>query len=159
MLFGAGLILLTSRLEASGRTDTADIYYRRTMWLIVFGIVHSYLLLWTGEILFYYGATALFLYALRGLAPRRLLTMAVGGLIIGALWNGLDSYNAQETWRKASAAQTAAASGAALTADQQDDLDAWKKLEGDMKPDQRKLDKDLAAHRGSYFDVLCIRPP
>src|SRR6187551_777896 len=29
MLFGASAILLVSRLEASGRTDAADIYYRR----------------------------------------------------------------------------------------------------------------------------------
>ena len=34
MLFGASVILLTSRLEASGRTDAADIYFRRNLWLI-----------------------------------------------------------------------------------------------------------------------------
>ena len=148
MLFGAGLVLLTSRLEAAGRTDAADIYYGRNLWRIVFGIVHSYLLLWTGEILFFYGCTALFLYALRNLPPRTLLKMAAAGFVIAAMWNGLDSYNANDAWRKQSTAQAAAAAGATLTADQQDDLDSWKKLEGDMKPDQRKLDKELAAHRG-----------
>lgn len=159
MLFGAGLILLTSRLEASGRTDTADIYYRRNLWLIGFGVIHSYLLLWTGEILFYYGCAALFLFALRNLPPRTLLTMAAAGLAIGALWNGLDSYNADDAWRKASAAQAAAASGTTLTPDQQDDLEAWKKLESDLKPDQRALDKKLAAYRGSYAEVFMHQAP
>ena len=50
LLFGAGVVLLTSRLEARvsatpGPLSPADIYFRRNMWLIVFGIVHSYLLL------------------------------------------------------------------------------------------------------------------
>jgi uncharacterized membrane protein YeiB len=36
-LFGAGVMLLTSRLEAAGRSDVADIYLRRNMWLVLFG--------------------------------------------------------------------------------------------------------------------------
>ncbi len=159
MLFGAGLILLTSRLEASGRIDAADIFFRRTLWLVVFGVIHSYLLLWTGEFLFYYGCAALFLYALRNLSPRAMLAMACGGLVIGALWNGLDSYNAAQNWEKATAAQAIATSGGTLTDDQRDDIDAWKKLEGEMKPDQLKLNQDLEAHRGSYADVVMYQAP
>ncbi len=49
LVFGASVMLLTSRLEASGRSS-ADIYYRRTLWLLLFGIVHAYLL-WEGDIL------------------------------------------------------------------------------------------------------------
>ena len=41
ILFGAGVILLTSRLEAGGRSDVADIYYRRLIWLVLFGVIHS----------------------------------------------------------------------------------------------------------------------
>lgn len=40
MLFGAGLVLLTSRESA----DTADIYYRRNLWLMLFGMIHAYFL-------------------------------------------------------------------------------------------------------------------
>jgi uncharacterized protein len=45
MLFGASAILLTSRLEQRGEAaGAADIYYRRTFWLLLFGILHAYLL-------------------------------------------------------------------------------------------------------------------
>ncbi len=68
MLFGAGVILLTERAERRGSRDIADIFLRRNMWLMLFGVLHFYLV-WMGDILYYYGITALlFLYPCRKLA-------------------------------------------------------------------------------------------
>jgi uncharacterized protein len=159
LLFGAGLILLTSRLEAAGRTDAADIYYRRALWLVVFGMVHSYLLLWLGEILYAYGLTALFLYPLRKLEPKALLAMAAAALVVGASWNALDSYNATQTWEKARAAQAVLYGGGELTEEQQGDIDAWDELEGETKPDEQRLERIIAGHQGSYFEVLAYQAP
>jgi uncharacterized protein len=73
MLFGAGVILLTERAEKRGRKDVADIYTRRNMLLMLFGILHG-CLLWEGDILFDYGLQALlFLYPLRRLKAKTLL--------------------------------------------------------------------------------------
>ena len=36
----------------------ADIYTRRNMWLVLFGMLHAYLI-WYGDILYWYGLTAL----------------------------------------------------------------------------------------------------
>ena len=77
LLYGAGIILLTRRAEARG-VRPAGLHYRRTVWLIVFGLLHAYLL-WYGDILFKYGVCALVAYPFRKLSPRRLLT---AGLII-----------------------------------------------------------------------------
>src|SRR5262249_52985119 len=68
MLFGAGVILLTSRLEKRGKAGMAgDIFTRRNMWLTLFGVLHAYFL-WWGDILYFYGMTALvFLYPCRKL--------------------------------------------------------------------------------------------
>ena len=41
MLFGASVILFTSRLEAQGRPDAADIYMRRNLWLVGFGMAFA----------------------------------------------------------------------------------------------------------------------
>jgi len=41
--------------QSGGGIGVADIYYRRNIWLIVFGMINSYLLLWDGDILYYYG--------------------------------------------------------------------------------------------------------
>ena len=60
MLFGAGVILLTSRLEKRGeRTGAADIFLRRNMWLVAIGVIHGYFL-WWGDILYGYAITATF---------------------------------------------------------------------------------------------------
>jgi len=46
MLFGVGMILMTSRIvNRGGGVEAADIYYRRTIWLFIFGIIHGYLIL------------------------------------------------------------------------------------------------------------------
>ena len=52
LLFGAGVILLTSRLVKKGAgIETADIYYRRILWMLLFGLVNVYIFLWHGDIL------------------------------------------------------------------------------------------------------------
>ena len=68
LVFGASVILLTSRLET--RPDAADIYYRRTLWLLLFGIVHAFLL-WEGDILYPYALCGLALFPFGSCAPRR----------------------------------------------------------------------------------------
>ncbi len=81
MLFGAGVVLLTSRLVSSDRAEFATkIYYRRTLWLIAFGMVDAYLLLWFGDILFLYGVAGLILYFARDWTPRK--TIIVAGVIL-----------------------------------------------------------------------------
>ena len=71
ILFGGGIILLTERFERRGDVGrAADIYYRRTLWLLAFGLVHAYFL-WAGDILTTYGIAGLFLYPFRKLAGRR----------------------------------------------------------------------------------------
>src|ERR1700733_14396048 len=81
MLFGAGVILLTQRAEARGAgVRVADIYTRRNMWLVVFGMLHGYLI-WSGDILFYYGTAALlFLFPFRNVRVKRL--MWVAGIVL-----------------------------------------------------------------------------
>lgn len=71
MLFGAGVVLLTARAESRGAgVRAADIYTRRNMWLVLFGMLHCYLI-WNGDILFFYGITALiFLFPFRHLKPK-----------------------------------------------------------------------------------------
>ena len=66
LLFGAGALLFLQRHAARNPgLLPADLYFRRTMWLIVFGLVNAYLLLWPGDILFYYGVVGLLLFVFR----------------------------------------------------------------------------------------------
>jgi uncharacterized protein len=71
LLFGAGVVLMASRLEASGR-PTASVHYRRMIWLIIFGLLHG-LFLWYGDILYVYGMCGLIVYLFRRRSPKFLL--------------------------------------------------------------------------------------
>ena len=48
---------------------------RRNLWLIGFGMVNAFILLWYGDILYAYGVTALFLFPFRKLAPKWLIAI------------------------------------------------------------------------------------
>lgn len=84
MLFGVGMVLMTSRMEKrGGGLEVADIYYRRTIWLLLFGVVHAYLILWPGDILFAYGLFGLFLFPFRKASAKSLIVAAAILTLIG----------------------------------------------------------------------------
>jgi uncharacterized protein len=82
LLFGAGVVLMTQRAEAQG-VGAAQTYYRRTLWLILFGLLHGYLLS-SHDILFGYGVCGLLVYPLRKKLPRVLLTLGVLALAVAS---------------------------------------------------------------------------
>jgi uncharacterized membrane protein YeiB len=63
MLFGAGVVLMTGRIEANGK-PSAKLHYRRMGWLMTFGALHAYLL-WPGDILVHYGICGTVVYVCR----------------------------------------------------------------------------------------------
>ncbi len=98
MLFGAGVILLTERAERRGARNVADIFLRRNMWLVLFGVLHFYFI-WMGDILYWYGLTALlFLYPCRKVRFRNLF---IAGVLVLAMGVGADIYFAMDGVRRA----------------------------------------------------------
>jgi uncharacterized protein len=83
MLFGAGIFLMSSHVEASGRSSAA-LHYRRMGWLILFGLLHGFLL-WYGDILYDYGMCGLLIYLFRKRQPRTLLILGCLTLTIAPL--------------------------------------------------------------------------
>lgn len=75
MLFGAGVIVMTSRREAAG-LGTAGLHYRRMGWLLVFGLLHAHLL-WYGDILYSYAMCGFVLYLFRKAPPWLLITLGL----------------------------------------------------------------------------------
>jgi uncharacterized protein len=80
MLFGAGILLMTSRAGESG----GRIHRRRMGWLVLFGLLHAHLF-WYGDILYWYGLCGLIAYLFRDKTPRTLLSVAAVLLVIGFL--------------------------------------------------------------------------
>jgi uncharacterized protein len=158
MLFGAGVVLLTSRIDARGGSG-ADVHTRRNLWLMAFGLVDAYLLLWPGDVLFPYGLCALFLYPFRNLSPRTLL---ISGLLLLALLIPQSAMNAREmeTARAAAArAEAKAAKGGALTDEEKEAKEKWAETESETKPDAEALEKEIATRRSSYGEIFASFHP
>ncbi len=153
LLFGAGVVLLTSRLEKSGAgIATADIYYRRTLWLLVFGIFNVYILLWHGDILYPYAIFGLMLFPFRNADVKILMFGAFLLIVIGILWDISDYRNDLKTKKEGIELQQIKDQGLTLTDDQEDSLEKWEKLSAKKKPEEVAKKIDLM-HQG-FWAVL-----
>jgi uncharacterized protein len=155
MLFGAGVILLTSRAEERGGGATmADIYTRRNLWLMLFGILHCYLF-WIGDILYSYALTALiFLYPMRKLSARALV---ITGAVVLLIDTPTAFFNARSTWEardKYTAVVATEKVGKKLTKDQETAKKNWAAMQG---PSRKAIEEETAQARGNYLSNLKLR--
>lgn len=104
-LFGASLLLVVDRAEASGR-DPAAVHYARMFWLFVLGLAHA-ALLWRGDILAHYALVGSIAFAFRHLSVGKLLTFGIACAVVDALLMGSIplSYLAMQAGTGADAAQ------------------------------------------------------
>lgn len=151
MLFGAGVILFTSRLEAKGRTDTADIYTRRNLWLIAFGMVNGFILLWSGDILYFYGLTALLVFPFRKLSAKWLFVIGIAGLLVSAAWNTKDT---SDLIRNQAAYQAAQVEGAMILPDQKARASEWEAALANYSPSAQSQQDYVEKRTGTYWSAL-----
>ena len=154
ILFGAGVILFTSRLEKAGRSDAADLYLRRSLWLIAFGCVNSFLLLWTGDILYFYGIVGLFLYVFRNLAAKSLLAIGIGALLAGAAWNAKETSDVLAAWRAYQPAAAAQAAGETLTDERSAAISAWQQADRLRQADPADIAAEVEAKTSGYWSAM-----
>lgn len=85
LLFGMGFALMQDRLAGTGR-PFGRLYFRRTLALMAFGLLHI-VLLWPGDILFAYSITALVLMAFLKVRGVAVLITGMGlYFAVSALW-------------------------------------------------------------------------
>ena len=159
MLFGASVILFTSRLEAEDRADAADIYMRRNLWLVGFGMINAFVLLWHGDILFTYGITALCLFPFRRLAAKWLMAIGLAGLLAGAVWNFCESRTALNAYAPYAAATAAHDAGADLTPDQDAAIAAWERQRSNFKSSPDEIASAIREQTSGYFRALAHIAP
>lgn len=157
MLFGAGSLLLLTRAEERGAgLFAADIYYRRTLWLVVIGLIHAYLV-WSGDILFFYGVVGLTLLPFRRMSARGLLVFGCSIFLVLSLMTAGVSSEFTELKSKAEQAQAGRKAGKELTADEEESIRGWEGFLKENKPDQKTVDKEIQDHRAGYLANLKLR--
>ena len=155
ILFGAGVVLLTERMEKGGAgIMAAEIHFRRMMWMMLFGIIHWALLLWTGEILFMYSMCGLLVFAPRKLPAKVQIGAGLVLLVCAALFSSLDYKSTIESHDKAVAAEAVQASGKVLTKEQTKAIEDWKASEGHIMPTPGDAAEQRKIHSGSYPDAV-----
>ncbi len=126
MLFGAGVCLFADRAEVrSGRS--AGLHYRRTFYLLVFGLLHAYFL-WSGDILVAYALCGSVIFLFRNRSPR---TLVVVGLAVFA-----------------AASLISIAIGMTTEFIPEKDV---AEIVAVWAPDAAKIDAELLAYRGGWF--------
>lgn len=127
ILFGAGTILLLTRLvKKKTGLEPADIYYRRLLWLLVFGLINAFIFLWPGDILYPYALCGLLLFPFRNLSPKNLLWIAFAVLVIGTYRENSDLFQYKKTISQGQVAEALEAKKVKLTDKQKEQLDAYK---------------------------------
>src|SRR5262249_39955801 len=148
------LVLMSARAAARG-ARLRGVYYRRILWLLVFGLVHGYLI-WAGDILVFYALCGLWLYFFRPLAPRVLIPLGVGLVVFAyVLMLGLTVF-------AGFAEQTAVAVAAARAANQEpekwevDLAGTWNEgLKPFFRPDSKEIEEEIDVfQRGSYGEIV-----
>ena len=127
-LFGGGVVLFTRSVERKGGS-VLGVHFRRSGWLVVFGLVHAYLL-WYGDILVAYGVCAFGVVFLRGYAPRTLALIGVLLLSVPSLLEVL----------------------LGLTVDPAAMTNSWQ-------PSEAALQSEIRTYRGGWLEQMDHRVP
>jgi len=132
MLFGAGVVIMTSRREAAtGRS--AGVHYRRMGWLLLFGLLHGYLL-WYGDILYTYALCGMFVYLFRKRGP---LLLIIAGMLMVAIGSviAIGGHLSMPHW----------------------DPEAIAELQQDWQPPPDRLESELSAYRSGWTGQMAHR--
>ncbi|MBA2746061.1 MAG: DUF1624 domain-containing protein, partial [Flavisolibacter sp.] len=156
ILFGAGSILLLNRLDAKNPSKSADIFYRRLLWLLLFGMINAFVFLWPGDILYSYALCGLMIFPFRNMKARSLLLISIGLLIFTV---GKDTYNLYERKMLRVNGEQALALEAQkkkLTPAQEEAKGSWVGMKERMDPTKIKAgaETEISKMQQGYFGVM-----
>jgi len=134
LLFGAGILLMTRNIEKKGR-KSAGKHYLRMMWLIIFGLMHAYLL-WYGDVLVSYGLCGLLVFLFRKMSPRKLLIIGLIGISIASLIFVVVDWSVPH-WPE----------------------DLKKMSAQSIQPDEETINREINIYRGGWLDQMAHRAP
>lgn len=155
LLFGAGIVLMTERMEAAGAgLTTAEIHFRRMSWLMLFGFIHWALLLWTGEILFAYSLCGFLLFAFRKLAAKWQFAIGIAALLVAAFVLNRDYHDTVALSQTAAEIEAIVASGGTPDAEQEMALAEWNEAAMHTIPSAESTAMFNAWHEGSYPEAV-----
>jgi uncharacterized protein len=139
LLFGAGIVLFITNQERKVQgLQAADIFFRRQLWLLVFGLINLYILLWHGDILFDYALCGMLLFVFRKWSVKKLLIAAVICLLIMAAVDNKDLYHNKKVIARGETIAGLDTSANKLTLLQKEDLNVMIDIRESSTPESRR---------------------
>lgn len=129
ILFGAGVILFSNNIQRKNKS-AVKYHYKRMFWLLIFGMIHAYLI-WMGDILVPYAICGSLVFLMRNLKMRTLIILGLFFFIVPILFSLLTYFTAPPEVLDSSFA-------------------FWT-------PSQEEIDAETSAYLGSYFDQMETR--
>ncbi len=134
LLFGAGIVLMSEKLDARGQRAWG-LHYRRTFWLLLIGLAHAYLL-WSGDVLVAYALCGFWVYWLRRLRPGWQMALGILVVSIPALILLVTSLTMQFT-----------------------PPEMLQELRADWQPAAETIAEEVASYRGGWLTQMDARVP
>ena len=154
ILFGAGVVLFASGTN----TQRGVLHYKRTFWLLLFGLFDAYVLLWNGDILVTYALAGALLFPLRNLSPRKLLISAAILIALMSLLYGAMGFALRQAFAAAQAiAETTDPDS--ITSSMRQGAAAWQSFIGDFRPTAVELSRELTQRQDSYVSAFAWNVP
>lgn len=153
LLFGAGMLILTARAMADdGPVVVADIYYRRNLWLMVFGLANIFLLLFPGDILFIYAIAALVIFPFRRLSPKVLLAIGLLWVAYSTAAGAVRYAERAELQQQVQTAKQKLDSGIAVSIADTRAIAEWRELQQQFRPNADELRADREKRLASFVE-------
>lgn len=154
MLFGAGMILFTmNKKDTPGGVTVGELYYRRLLLLVMFGVFNAYVLLWWGDILYAYGIAGMILYPFRKTAAKWLFVLGILCICVSMFRNQIWYNETRDQRAEYVKAVKAKKEGKKLTEEQQQAKSSWIEREN-WRPDPQRRDRNVQNMRSGYTTVF-----
>ncbi|MVM35902.1 DUF418 domain-containing protein [Spirosoma sp. HMF4905] len=163
LIFGVGILLFMARKEkaATGRVPAGNraigLFFRRMGWLVLFGLLDSHVLLWFGDILYFYGVVGMIAFWFRNLKPSLLALGVPLVAIIGFVLMTLFFQNIRDKRLAYLAVQTAQQQGRTLTATQQQAIKDWQAAANEFFPNKVQAAEHTRLMKSNNYFVVASR--
>jgi len=152
LLFGAGIVMFATGFGTrSGREKGAWLHYKRTFFLLLFGMFDSFVLLWTGDILILYAMAGALLYPLRNARPKTLLILSTTVLLCTSILFAVSGILVEEG--REAATMIDADPSAEYSSDEWELAALWTNSENQFTFNESAMEEELDIRRGSYLEI------
>jgi uncharacterized protein len=152
ILFGAGVMLFTTGDNAK----SGWIHYKRTFWLLMFGLFDAYILLWNGDILVTYAVAGALLYLLRNRSAKTLFILAATLIALMSLLHFLIGFGLKDSFEAHQRIIQMEADGEseAISERLRGGAAVWDEFVVDFEMSQQAVDAEVASRTTSYASAF-----